>query len=214
LPEPTWTNESWVYGETYALVGAFLTLNIFLLLFNLLPCFPMDGGRILRAFLAGRMHPNRATLIACKIGLIAGALFIAAGIVVWFMSDDLWGMILVVIGISNIGACRAEIQAAKHTAGPYQTADVLAPWQSDPEAWKSGDAGEGWKGDAESGPSRRALRKAKRAAAQAAQAAASEADLEAAVDRVLARISEVGMDGLSRAERKILDDAARRRRQD
>jgi len=214
LPTPTWTDESWIYWETYSLVGAFLTLNIFLLLFNLLPCFPMDGGRILRAFLAGRMHPNRATLIACKIGLIGGALFIVAGIVLWFVSDDLWGMILVVIGISNIGACRAEIQAAKHTAGPYQTADVLAPWQSDPEAWKSGDSSDAWKAEAGSGPSRRELRRAERSEAQAQRSAASEADQDAEMDRVLARISEVGMGGLTKAERKVLDDASKRRRQD
>jgi len=74
-----------VVGAASPLLEQVLYTNLALALFNLLPIFPMDGGRVLRALLSGWIGRLRATEVAASIGRIAA---VVGG--VYFLANGAW----------------------------------------------------------------------------------------------------------------------------
>jgi len=105
-----------------------LAVNLFLILFNLLPAFPMDGGRVLRSVLAMRMEYVRATHIAARLGQGMAFLFAFFGLfgnpMLLFIAFFVW------MGASNeLGAAQTRSALAGTTVSQVLLSefDVLKP---------------------------------------------------------------------------------------
>jgi len=103
-----------------------LVWNIRIALFNLIPAFPMDGGRILRALLATTMPYVRATFWAATLGKVVTVLGVALALYFNYYIVVLIGIFIFYAGDAEYRAVRMmELQeaqwremAARHYAGP------------------------------------------------------------------------------------------------
>jgi Zn-dependent protease len=103
-------------------------INATLLVFNLIPAFPLDGGRILRALLwRARGDLRTATRAAAAVGKGFGILLILGGVLSATLAGALQGLWLAFIGFFLLGAADAELQMAEtRTAGSgLRVADVM-----------------------------------------------------------------------------------------
>ncbi|HXG11724.1 MAG TPA: site-2 protease family protein [Gemmataceae bacterium] len=121
----------WVSPEVYEihpglllggqLLPRLFVINVMLVLFNMIPAFPMDGGRVLRALLALRMDYLRATQIAASIGqgiallfgfigLFANPFLIFVALFVWIGAAQEASMVQIRWALGGIPVSRAMIR--------------------------------------------------------------------------------------------------------
>lgn len=102
-----WTD----FPPVRALLLYLALINAMLVIFNLLPGFPLDGGRVLRALLWGMTRNyRRATTIAARVGQAFGILLIVFSIWQMFMGNFIGGMWMAFIGWFLQTAASAQVQ--------------------------------------------------------------------------------------------------------
>jgi Zn-dependent protease/CBS domain-containing protein len=122
-------------GANSGLVSASLAwlgyINILLGVFNLLPAFPLDGGRILQSLIWLQTRNRlRATKIAARIGMAFAFLFIAYGLLTFFAAGSVIGGIWAVfLGWFLLSAARAEETGGliRQALSGVRVADVMTP---------------------------------------------------------------------------------------
>jgi CBS domain-containing protein len=118
-----------------SLVAKLAGINIILVLFNMLPAFPMDGGRVLRALLAMRMGNVRATELAATIGQGFAIVFGVLGI--------LYNPMLIIIAAFIFLAASGEATQAQLRAvaeGTLVSDAMITEFQSLPTSAAVADA--------------------------------------------------------------------------
>lgn len=103
------------------ILGLLAWANAGLGLFNLLPAFPMDGGRVFRALLSARMGPLRATEIAAAVGKVA-----AFGLGAYAIASGRAMMTAVAIFLYLAASGEAALAARRYARGP-----------ADPAIWRA-----------------------------------------------------------------------------
>lgn len=113
-----------------AATGYLYGVNVLLALVNLVPAFPLDGGRILRAFLWARMDSLlRATQWAARLGRGFAQLMIAGGLLLAMVGPWLNGLWILFLGWFLLQAARgseAQVELSESLKG-LSVADVMEP---------------------------------------------------------------------------------------
>jgi Zn-dependent protease/predicted transcriptional regulator len=104
-------------------------INLLLAGFNMIPGFPLDGGRVLRAALWGLTNDRRrATRIAVRVGQVFAVLFITYGLLTFVFGRDFGGLWMAVIGWFLFDAAGASLVQTEVFSGlqGLRVRDVLA----------------------------------------------------------------------------------------
>jgi len=118
-------------GTPWAVTRYLALINLVVAIFNLVPAFPLDGGRLLRGLLWNSMGKARATRVAARAGTLFAYFLIASGVVSMLRGAGISGMWYVLIGWFLKDASAGAYQSARVdealrgvTAGDAMVKDV------------------------------------------------------------------------------------------
>ena len=93
-------------------------INLMLAAFNLVPGYPLDGGRVLRALIWWNTHSiDRSTRIAARVGQVVAFLFIFLGLYQFFLGKNFGGLWLAFVGWFLLDASRSSYAQVEITEG-------------------------------------------------------------------------------------------------
>lgn len=127
-----------------SLAGLFTTLlyaNVLIILFNMLPAFPMDGGRVFRAALSPVVGRDAATRIAVIVGeVFAAALLVFSLVVIQSIILALLALFIMVVAYAEDRAVRVESAMRRLRVGQFALWDMggIAPGQPLANALRGG----------------------------------------------------------------------------
>lgn len=190
-PFTGWLDARWLMYWTYQTSWA-------LLLFNLLPVFPLDGGRMTQELLWSRMGYYQSMVIATTVGIVGAVIFAMVGIATGT------GSLLLIAILGGLYCFQMKRQLAE--MGPYGFSEYDDPISASFQQAVRDNRRRG----RPSRSSKRAAANAAKLAAQAAKDRAKAAAEEAEIDRILAKVSASGMHSLTRGEQRTLREATER----
>jgi Zn-dependent protease len=109
----------WAYEapDTFQLIGTIRLINLALLIFNMLPVYPLDGGQILRALLWFPLGEIRSLQIASVIGLIGGACLAIYALMSWSFWLGLMSFFLLSRAVAGWQYAKVMVAEKKAAAG-------------------------------------------------------------------------------------------------
>ena len=187
-----------IISEMQYWLVAFFTLNLIILLFNLAPVFPFDGGRVLQCLLWFRHGFGRATTIATGVGMI-GAIVI--GVIGLFVGQ----MIFFAIAFFGYFTCWQQRQMLK--AGMYDSQNEFGyDFSRGYTSLEHGDS------RPERKPTYWERRRAQRALVRARREAERSEEHRRHIDQILEKVHGHGMESLTPKERRLLEEETHRQR--
>jgi Zn-dependent protease len=106
-----------------------MTINKYLLLFNLIPAFPMDGGRILQEVLWMIVGYGRSLMVAGMIGTVAGVGFVTLGLGLWDIVIPVVDFPLGQKGAVNVILAVIGLMCAMQSFAIYRQSQEIASWR-------------------------------------------------------------------------------------